>query len=249
MKEIDKIQYLNVSEISEIFHQKITENEIEKYFDAGKIKGIKIDNEWHADQEAIDYFIKNVILKERTYNVGLHTINLTNIKLTGRILDLGGGGQAIISQCKGEQVVAIDSNRNELEESPDNKALKVIMNAKELKFLDNTFDTVTAFFTFMYIPVEDYEIIFKEIYRVLKIGGAFVIWDVVMPVKGNDKRDIFFIELKVKISNKIEEAGFGVSWNKEINADTFTNLVKNIGFETLESKLEEKTIFIRLRKN
>ncbi|GAH94784.1 unnamed protein product, partial [marine sediment metagenome] len=26
-------------------------NEIEKYFNAGKIKGIKIDNEWHADQE------------------------------------------------------------------------------------------------------------------------------------------------------------------------------------------------------
>ena len=49
MKEIDKIQYLNVSEISEIFHQKITENEIEKYFEAGKINGIKIENEWHAD--------------------------------------------------------------------------------------------------------------------------------------------------------------------------------------------------------
>ncbi len=42
MKEIDKIQYLNVSEISEIFHQKITENEIEKYFEAGKLNGIKI---------------------------------------------------------------------------------------------------------------------------------------------------------------------------------------------------------------
>ena len=114
MKEIDKIQYLNITEISEIFHQKITEDEIMKYFEAGKINGIKIENEWHADQEAIDYFIKNVILKERTYNVGLHTIDLSNIKLTGRILDIGGGGQAIISLFKGEQVVAIDKNRNEL---------------------------------------------------------------------------------------------------------------------------------------
>ncbi len=249
MKDIDKIQYLNVSEIYEVLDQKITEEEIEKYFEDGKINGIKIENKWHADQEAIDYFIKNVILKERTYNVGLHTIDLSNIKLTGRILDIGGGGQAIISQFKGEQVVAIDKNKNELEEAPDSKGLKVIMDAKELKFLDNTFDTVTAFFTLMYIPVEDYKIIFEEIYRVLKKGGNFVIWDVLIPVKGNDKRDIFFIELKVKIFDRIEEAGFGVSWNKEINIDTFTNLAKNIGFETLERKVDKDTIYIRFRKN
>jgi len=249
MKEIDKIQYLNITEISEIFHQKITEDEIMKYFEAGKINGIKIENEWHADQEAIDYFIKNVILKERTYNVGLHTIDLTPVELTGRILDIGGGGQAIIGRYKGEQVVAIDPNSNELEEAPDSKELKVIMDAKELKFLDNTFDTVTAFFTFMYIPVEDYKIIFKEIHRVLKNDGNFVIWDATMPVRGNDTRDIFYIELRVKIFDKIEEAGYGVSWNKEINIDTFTNLAKNIGFETLEKKVEKNTIFIRLRKN
>ena len=249
MKEIDKIQYLNISEICELFHQKITEEEIEKYFEDGKINGIKIENKWHADKEAIEYFIRNVILKERSYNVGLHTIELTNIKLTGRILDIGGGGQAIISQFKGEQVVAIDFNRNELEEAPDSNGLKVIMDAKELKFLDNTFDTVTAFFTFMYIPVEDYKIIFEEIHRVLKNGGNFVIWDVLMPAKGNDKRDIFFIELQVKIFDKIAKAGFGVSWNKEINTDTFTNLARNIGFETLEKKVVKDTIYLRFSKN
>ena len=249
MKEIDKIQYLNVSEISEIFHQKITKDEIEKYFAAGKINGIKIENEWHADQEAIEYFVKNIVLKERSYNVGLHTIDLSDIKLTGRILDIGGGGQAIIGQFKGEQVVAIDPNRNELEEAPDSNELKVIMDAKELKFLDNTFDTVTAFFTFMYIPVEDYKIIFEEIHRILKIGGNFVIWDVLMPEKGNDKRDIFYIELRVKIFDRTIEAGYGVSWNKEINIDTFTNMAKNIGFETLEKKVDKEIIFIRFRKN
>jgi len=248
MKEIDKIQYLNVSEISEIFHQKITENEIEKYFEAGKLNGIKIENEWHADQEAIEYFVKNIVLKERSYNVGLHTIDLSDIKLTGRILDIGGGGQALIGQFKGEQVVAIDPNRNELEEAPDNKALKVIMDAKELKFLDDTFDTVTAFFTFMYIPVEDYKIIFEEIHRVLKNGGDFVIWDVIMPVKGNVKRDIFFIELRVKIFDRIIEAGYGVSWDKEINIETFSNLAKSIGFETLEKKVDKNTIYIRFKK-
>ncbi|MFX1447128.1 MAG: class I SAM-dependent methyltransferase [Promethearchaeota archaeon] len=249
MKEINKILYLNISEISEVFHQKITEDEIEMYFEAGKINGLKIENEWHADQEAIDHFVKNVVLKERSYNVGLHIIDLSDIKLDGRILDIGGGGRAIISQFKGEQVVAIDPNENELKEAPDNKALKVIMNAKELQFLDNTFDTVTAFFTFMYIPMEDFRIIFEEIRRVLKKGGHFVIWDVLMPKRGNDKRDIFFIELRVKLFDTIGNAGYGVSWNKEINPDTFTNLAKNIGFETLERKVDNDTIFIRFRKN
>ena len=95
-------------------------------------------------------------------------IDLTDVELSGRILDIGGGGEGIIGLLKGENVVAIDRRESELKEAPPGNYLKIIMDAKELKFLEETFDTVTAFFTLMYVPLENHQIIFQEIHRVLK---------------------------------------------------------------------------------
>jgi len=41
------------------------------------------------------------------------------------------------------------------------------MDAKDLQFLDETFETATAFYMFMYVPMENRKEIFEEIYRVL----------------------------------------------------------------------------------
>jgi len=95
-------------------------------------------------------------------------IDMTDVELSGRILDVGGGGEGIIGLLKGENVVAIDRRESELKEAPPGDYLKIIMDAKELKFIGETFDTATAFFTLMYIPLEIHQIIFQEIHRVLK---------------------------------------------------------------------------------
>lgn len=81
-----------------------------------------------------------------------HTINLRNITMEGRILDNGGGGEGVIGQLKGEIVVAIDLKKSELEsgiKSGDTKSLKIIMDTTNMKFIDNSFKTVTAFFSMM----------------------------------------------------------------------------------------------------
>ncbi len=81
-----------------------------------------------------------------------HTINLRNITMEGRILDNGGGGEGVIGQLKEEIVVAIDLKKSELEsgiKSGDTKSLKIIMDATNMKFIDNVFKTVTALFSMM----------------------------------------------------------------------------------------------------
>jgi len=250
MREIDNVKFFNAVDICETnFHNKIKLEEIVDYFETGKLKGKKIYNEWHADQKAIDDFIKNVFIEEKAYNVGLHKIDLSNITLRGKILDIGGGGQGIIGQFKGEQVVAIDPNRNELEESPSIDDLKIVMGAKELMFLDNSFDTVTSFFTLMYIPKEDHKTIFQEIHRVLKKNGEFAIWDATIPSRGDNERSIFLINLEVNIDDKKIDTGYGVLWNKEQNIEFFSNLAKSVGFKILESNEEEITFYLRLRKS
>lgn len=248
MKQVNNEEYFDIAEISERFHNKITTEELMEYFEKGKIKGKKIDNEWYANQKAIEDFINEVLLKERTFTVGPYKIDLSSIKLKGRILDIGGGGQGIIGQFKGEQVVAIDPNKNELEEAPSTRDLKIIMDAKELKFLDNTFDTATAFFTFMYVPVKEHKKIFQEIHRVLKPNGEFAFWDVIIPNKSNDNRDIFLVRLEVKIDDKLSDTGYGVLWDKEQDMNYYSSLGRSTGFETLESKEENDTFYLRFRK-
>ena len=71
------------------------------------------------------------------------TIEIKPIKTDGFILDIGGGGEGIIGKLNGTQVAAIDKRPQELEET-HNDALKIVMDATDLKFLDNTFTAATA---------------------------------------------------------------------------------------------------------
>ena len=96
--------------------------------------------------------------------------------LTGRILDIGGGGEGIIGRVYGAQVTAIDTRQKELDEAPDNFE-KMVMDARKLTFPDASFDRVTSFYTLMYISSAYHPQVLREAYRVLKPGGSLHIWD------------------------------------------------------------------------
>ncbi|MHA1104339.1 MAG: class I SAM-dependent methyltransferase [Promethearchaeota archaeon] len=175
-------------------------------------------------------------------------IDLTNVELNGRILDVGGGGEGTIGIYKGVQVIAIDRRKGELEEALDGNYLKIIMDAKDLQILDETFETVTAFYMFMYVPMENRKEIFEEIYRVLKREGELVLWDMVIPKKGESNKDLYGAEIKVIIGDKEIDTGYGTHWNKEQDLKYFIDLGKNFGFEVSSKQEEDKKIFIRFYK-
>ena len=62
--------------------------------------------------------------------------------LKGSILDIGGGGEAVIGQMCGNRVTAIDNCQEEIDEAPD-CCTKLLMDAGELSFSDGSFDNVT----------------------------------------------------------------------------------------------------------
>lgn len=251
MKEINNIKYYNISEIIEIFPSSgETEDTIRKHFETGVLKGKKIEEKWYATKEDIADFIGNKG-GAKMYFTDPQDIDLTNINLKGTILDIGGGGEGIIGQLKGNNVVSIDLRKSELEEaleSGDKESLKIIMDAKDLKFLDNTFDTITAFFSIMYIPKNDHQKIFKEIYRVLKEEGELVIWDPIIPQKKDAKKDLYIILMKVNFNRKKIITGYGTRWDKEQDIDYFIDLANNIRFKIIEQNLKEDYFFLRLRK-
>ena len=169
--------------------------------------------------------------------------------VSGYILDIGGGGEGIIGILGGEKVVAIDLSREELEEAPPGP-LKIVMDARDLRFLDDTFGIVTAFFSLMYLKQRsDYEKVSAEVVRVLKPGGAFLIWDVVVPPRGDREKDIFVIPLRVKVKDQEIETGYGQLWPGERHDLAFYRaLAQASGFHVVVQREEGRTLFLQLRK-
>ena len=252
MREINGKKFFTIYEISNLLKKEFTPDDIKLRIENEELPGLKIDNEWHINKETVDFLVDVMINKKidwsRIFAIKEQKVNLSNIRLEGLILDIGGGGQGVIGQFKKDKVIAIDHNKRELEEAPEG-GLKIIMDAGELKFLNNTFDTVTSFFTFMYIPKSEHQKIFKEIFRVLKKDGSLVFWDVIIPKRENQIYEMFSLPLKIKINDRELDAGYGVFWGKkEQDLEYFQKLSKKVGFSEVEFISDDQIFYLRVKK-
>jgi ubiquinone/menaquinone biosynthesis C-methylase UbiE len=166
------------------------------------------------------------------YNTENQSIELDPIETDGLILDIGGGGEGIIGKLNGKNVVAIDPLKKELEET-QNDALKIVMDATDLKFLSKTFTACTAFFSLMYIPDDKHLKVFKEAYRVLKNGGKFLLWDIKIPKRLSGYR-LFVVHMKIRLPTEEVETGYGTSWDKIQNITYFKKLARKTGFRVMK---------------
>ena len=167
----------------------------------------------------------------------------------GWILDISGGGEGIIGRVAGERVVAIDRLREELDEAPAGP-LKIVMDALDLQFPDGTFQTVTAFFSLMYMRSEDHELLFRGALRVLAPGGSFLIWDALIPPRKNDARDLLSCPIAVGLpSGKKVSTSYGVRWPAEgRDAAYYPRLAEAVGFEVVSRRVTEQHVFMELQK-
>ena len=153
----------------------------------------------------------------------------------GYVLDIGGGGEGIIGQMKPRQVIAIDLSKRELEEAPAGP-LKIVMDATELKFLDGSFDTATAFFSLMFMRPEIQEKAFAEVFRVLRPGGRWILWDAVIPSRLDaDTRGPVF-RFRFHLPGKVVQTGYGCFWpDRQVDLDHYRKLARQTGFEIARS--------------
>lgn len=180
-----------------------------------------------------------------SYRTSIHSIELSPLETDGLILDIGGGGQGIIGKLNGRQVIAIDKSEKELE-GTDNEALKIVMDAADLKFLQKSFDVCTAFFSLMYIPKDLHPKVFSEVYRVLKDDGRFLIWDAEIPKECGDYK-VFVARLKVRLPNEEVEAGYGVKWQIQ-DMEYFRRLGQQAGFRVVGEWGRGEIFFLEMAK-
>ncbi|MBN2880242.1 MAG: methyltransferase domain-containing protein [Clostridia bacterium] len=170
---------------------------------------------------------------------------IINDELNGSILDIGGGGEGIIGLAFGERVTAIDNRQDELDESPA-ICTKMLMDAADLKFEENTFDTVTSFFTMMYIDKSQRKSVLSEIHRVLKPSGRLVIWDAVIP-ENTGNYDAFVIQLNITFPNHEVNTGYGVRYIEQ-DADYYLELLDRAGFISAQLETSDNTFKITAYK-
>jgi SAM-dependent methyltransferase len=166
----------------------------------------------------------------------------------GLILDIGGGGEGVIGQLKGRQVVAIDLLKQELVDAPDGPLLKIVMDARALGFLDGAFDTATVFFTFMYIAPADHAKVFAELRRVLRPGGRLLVWDPTFPDKAAPDKPKIMYPLHVRLPGKEINTGYGVGIREGQGAGHFVELAKAAGFEVVTQRDEKGWFFLELKR-
>jgi len=166
----------------------------------------------------------------------------------GLILDIGGGGEGVIAQLKGKQVVAIDLSKRELVEAPGEPLIKIVMDARDLKFLDATFSTATVFFTFMYIDPADHAKIFQELQRVLAPGGRLLIWDAIFPKKTDPGQLTVLFPLHIKLPKADINTGYGVKLIEEQGIAHFVELAKAAGLDVVAQTSEKGWFHLELKK-
>lgn len=188
------------------------------------------------------------IADDRLHTFDRERVVVEDFEAEGLILDLGGGGEGVIGLLKGDRVVAIDASKAELEEAADGP-LKIVMDARELKFLDQTFEVVTSFFTLMYIGAEDHLAVFEEACRVLTPEGRLLIWDVELPERMREEEDIVVLPLLVELPTGDIETGYGTYWPEEpLDASHYVELAERVGLSVVQCRHNGRTFFLELRR-
>jgi len=222
----------------------------ERHITADDLKGAgeKLHQAIQKAKETGNEELLNKILeftRKFTYSTKTQSIELSRIETDGLILDIGGGGEGIIGKLNGRQVIAIDTSERELQ-GTQNEALKVVMDATDLKFLPMSFDVCTAFFSFMYITKNKRLKVFEEAHRVLKDNGRLLIWDVKIPKKFGDYK-AFMVCLKARLPNEEAEAGYGVKWQAQ-DVEYFKELAQKTRFEVITEWSQGEIFYLEMSK-
>jgi ubiquinone/menaquinone biosynthesis C-methylase UbiE len=181
------------------------------------------------------------------YEYPQQLVDVSDFHAEGLILDVGGGGEGVIGRLFGPRVLAIDLRRDELAETPPGP-LKIVMDARELQFLDGSFDNATAFFSFMYLSSRaDHLRVLQEVRRVLRPGGQLHLWEVSLWPRPHTALPCYVVNLRVRLPEGEITPGYGQRWPSDARDEAYyRSIAAEAGFTTMASQKTAHTFYLRL---
>ena len=168
-----------------------------------------------------------------------------NRELNGKILDIGGGGEGVIGRLYTNQVVAIDIRQDELDEAPTGFE-KILMDATQLDFKDNSFDHITSFYTLMFMSAEDQKSAISEAARVLVNGGEVHIWDCDIL---SAYPEPFCVDVSVQLPDKYISTTYGVGKMGSQDENSIVEMCLNSGLILVAKKYSKCGFYLCFRKD
>jgi ubiquinone/menaquinone biosynthesis C-methylase UbiE len=164
----------------------------------------------------------------------VQTIHLDDLPKGRLILDIGGGGEGLVSRIGGKCVCAVDYRMSEILEAKIHgpPANWFAADARSLPFRDRSFDMVTLWFSLEYMAGRTTkERIFTESFGALKRGGDLSIYAGRIDCK---KERFIFNALFILPDGTVSKVGYGVQGNQGQTIDSVCSLLKKVGFDGLQ---------------
>jgi len=170
-------------------------------------------------------------VQSSTYTTPIQKITLEQIQTEGLILDIGGGGEGLVSRVGGSKVCAVDIRLSEIREAqihgpPSNW---FVGDGRYLCFQDGAFDVATLWFSLGYI--NDWSIkqqVFEEVYRALHENGRLSIMASRIPE--GCERFTFWGHFTLP-DGTVSQTGYGVKGGQNQNLEGVLKFVSDTGFK------------------
>lgn len=158
-------------------------------------------------------------------------ITLNQIQGTGRIIDIGGGGEGLVSRIEGTRVCAVDIRMSEIREARihDPPANWFVCDGQTLCFKNNSFQIATFWFSLGYMS--DWRIkenVMKDVHRVLERDGLVSIR--ASKIDCDEERLIFRVTYTLP-DGTLSQTGYGVKGNQNQTISTISKLLVDTNFE------------------
>ncbi len=170
----------------------------------------------------------------------IQDISLKRLNSEGLILDIGGGGEGLVSRIEGERVCAVDIRMSEIREAQIHSAPAnwIVGDGRHLCFRDSSFDVVTLWFSLGYMS--DWTIkkrVLEEAHRILKTQGTISILSSKIP---DSVEQFIFWALFTLPDGTLSKTGYGVRGDQGQTVEKVLDLVTHLDFKILNSEDHEE---------
>lgn len=165
-----------------------------------------------------------------TFETPLQEIAFRRLPGSGLVLDLGGGGEGIVSRIEGSRVCAVDVNLNEIREAQiyGSSPQWLAGSGESLPFRKEVFEAAAIWFSLEYMTKwEMKRAAIQEAFRVLKRKGTLS----VMSSKVVCREERFLLMLRYTLPDGgVYESGYGVWGNQGQTMEKIGRIIEQTGF-------------------